>query len=45
MPLSPWRLRLLIVALLTVSFLGALDHTVVATSLATGGDTVSLTRA
>ncbi|MCR2808555.1 MULTISPECIES: MFS transporter [unclassified Microbacterium] len=35
MPLSPWRLRLLIVALLTVSFLGALDHTVVATSLAT----------
>jgi EmrB/QacA subfamily drug resistance transporter len=35
MPLSPWRLRLLIVSLLTVSFLGALDHTVVATSLAT----------
>ncbi len=35
MPLSPWRLRLLIASLLTVSFLGALDHTVVATSLAT----------
>lgn len=35
MPLSPWRLRLLIVSLLTVSFLGALDHTVVSTSLAT----------
>jgi EmrB/QacA subfamily drug resistance transporter len=35
MPLSSWRLRLLIVSLLTVSFLGALDHTVVATSLAT----------
>ena len=35
MPLSPWRLRLLIISLLTVSFLGALDHTVVATSLAT----------
>ena len=35
MPLSAWRLRLLIVSLLTVSFLGALDHTVVATSLAT----------
>ena len=35
MPLSPLRLRLLIVSLLTVSFLGALDHTVVATSLAT----------
>lgn len=35
MPLSRWRLRLLIVSLLTVSFLGALDHTVVATSLAT----------
>ena len=35
MPLSPLRLRLLIVSLLTVSFLGALDHTIVATSLAT----------
>lgn len=35
MPLSAWRLRLLIVSLLTVSFLGALDHTVVSTSLAT----------
>src|SRR4051812_8577472 len=35
MPLSPVRLRLLVASLLTVSFLGALDHTVVATSLAT----------
>jgi EmrB/QacA subfamily drug resistance transporter len=35
MSLSPWRLRLLVVSLLTVSFLGALDHTVVSTSLAT----------
>lgn len=35
MPLSPLRLRLLIVALLTVSLLGALDHTIVSTSLAT----------
>lgn len=35
MPLSPLRLRLLIASLLTVTFLGALDHTVVATSLAT----------
>lgn len=35
MPLSAWRLRLLLISLLTVSFLGALDHTVVATSLAT----------
>src|SRR6478736_780218 len=35
MPLSPWRLRLLMISLFTVSFLGALDHTVVATSLAT----------
>ncbi len=35
MPLSPLRLRLLVVSLLTVSFLGALDHTVVATSIAT----------
>lgn len=35
MPLSAWRLRLLLVSLLTVSFLGALDHTVVSTSLAT----------
>jgi EmrB/QacA subfamily drug resistance transporter len=35
MPLSPLRLRILVAALLTVSFLGALDHTVVSTSLAT----------
>lgn len=35
MTLSPLRLRLLIASLLTVSFLGALDHTIVATSLAT----------
>ena len=35
MPLSPTRLRLLVASLLTVSFLGALDHTVVSTSLAT----------
>jgi EmrB/QacA subfamily drug resistance transporter len=35
MPLSPLRLRLLVTSLLTVSFLGALDHTIVATSLAT----------
>ncbi|MFT3797579.1 MFS transporter [Microbacterium sp.] len=35
MHLSPSRLRLLVVALLSVSFLGALDHTVVSTSLAT----------
>lgn len=35
MPLTPWRLRLLIISLLTVSFMGALDHTIVATSLAT----------
>lgn len=35
MPLTPLRLRLLVVSLLTVSFLGALDHTVVSTSLAT----------
>jgi EmrB/QacA subfamily drug resistance transporter len=35
MPLSSWRLRLLVISLLTVSFLGALDHTVVSTSLAT----------
>ncbi|KSU76814.1 MFS transporter permease [Pseudarthrobacter enclensis] len=35
MPLSPMRLRLLVASLLTVSFLGALDHTVVSTSLAT----------
>lgn len=34
-PLSPLRLRLLVVSLLTVSFLGALDHTIVSTSLAT----------
>ncbi|WP_345800732.1 MDR family MFS transporter [Microbacterium sp. AZCO] len=35
MSMSPWRLRLLIISLLTVSILGALDHTIVATSLAT----------
>jgi EmrB/QacA subfamily drug resistance transporter len=35
MPLTPLRLRLLVVSLLTVSLLGALDHTIVATSLAT----------
>ncbi|ARJ07165.1 MFS transporter [Cnuibacter physcomitrellae] len=35
MPLSKLRLRLLTVSLLTVSLLGALDHTVVSTSLAT----------
>src|SRR6187549_4066295 len=35
MPLSPLRFRLLVISLLTVSFLGALDHTVVSTSLAT----------
>ena len=35
MPLSPIRLRILVAALLAVSFLGALDHTVVSTSLAT----------
>ncbi|WP_173921644.1 MFS transporter [Agromyces sp. Marseille-P2726] len=35
MSLSPLRLRLLVASLLTVSFLGALDHTVVSTSLAT----------
>ena len=35
MPLSPLRLKILIGSLLTVSFLGALDHTVVSTSLAT----------
>lgn len=35
MQLSPVRLRLLVASLLTVSFLGALDHTVVSTSLAT----------
>ncbi|MDO9398627.1 MAG: MFS transporter [Herbiconiux sp.] len=34
MTLSPLRLRLLVGSLLTVSFLGALDHTVVSTSLA-----------
>ncbi|QHC75041.1 MFS transporter [Rathayibacter sp. VKM Ac-2805] len=33
--LSPLRLRLLVGSLLAVSFLGALDHTVVSTSLAT----------
>lgn len=35
MPLSPARMRALVASLLTVSFLGALDHTVVSTSLAT----------
>jgi EmrB/QacA subfamily drug resistance transporter len=35
MPLSPFRLRLLVVSLLVVSFLGALDNTVVSTALAT----------
>lgn len=35
MRMSPWRLRLLITSLLTVAILGALDHTIVATSLAT----------
>ncbi len=35
MPLTPLRLRLLVVSLLTVSLLGALDHTIVSTSLAT----------
>jgi len=35
MPLSLLRLRLLVVSLLTVSFLGALDNTVVTTALAT----------
>ncbi|MCW4466286.1 MFS transporter [Glutamicibacter sp. MNS18] len=35
MKLSPLRLRLLIACLLTVSFLAAMDHTVVSTSLAT----------
>ena len=35
MSMSPWRRRLLIVSLLTVAILGALDHTIVSTSLAT----------
>ncbi|MFJ4159737.1 MDR family MFS transporter [Microbacterium testaceum] len=35
MTLSPTRLRVLVAALLAVSFLGALDHTIVSTSLAT----------
>lgn len=35
MTLSPARVRVLVAALLAVSFLGALDHTVVSTSLAT----------
>lgn len=35
MTLSPLRLRLLLVSLFTVSFLGALDHTIVSTSLST----------
>ncbi|MFD5214289.1 MFS transporter [Microbacterium sp. NPDC058345] len=37
MTLSPLRLRLLVGSLLVVSFLGALDHTVVSTSIATIG--------
>lgn len=35
MTLTPLRLRILVASLLTISFLGALDHTVVSTSLAT----------
>lgn len=35
MPLSPLRFRLLVISLLTVSFLGALDNTVVSTAIAT----------
>ncbi|MGH1549616.1 MDR family MFS transporter [Leifsonia poae] len=35
MQLSPLRLRLLVASLLTVSFLGALDNTIVSTALAT----------
>lgn len=35
MTLSPLRFRLLVASLLVVSFLGALDHTVVSTSLST----------
>lgn len=35
MSLSPSKFRLLVISLLTVSFIGALDHTIVATSLAT----------
>ncbi len=35
MTLSPARLRVLVAALLAVSFLGALDHPIVSTSLAT----------
>lgn len=35
MPLSPARTRLLVLSLLVVGFLGALDHTIVSTSLAT----------
>ncbi|MBD3943558.1 MFS transporter [Microbacterium sp. NEAU-LLC] len=35
MTLSPLRLRLLVASLLAVSFLGALDHTIVSTSIAT----------
>lgn len=35
MTLSPWRRRLLVASLFTVGFLGALDHTIVATSLST----------
>lgn len=34
-PLTPSPLRVLIAALVTVSFLGALDHTIVSISLAT----------
>lgn len=35
MTLSPLRLRILLMSLFTVSFLGALDHTIVSTSLST----------
>lgn len=35
MPLSPLRFRLLVISLLAVSFLGALDNTVVSTAIAT----------
>ncbi|ANF32528.1 MFS transporter permease [Leifsonia xyli] len=35
MPLSPVRFRLLVISLLVVSFLGALDNTVVSTAIAT----------
>ena len=35
MPLSSLRFRLLVISLLAVSFLGALDNTVVSTAIAT----------